>query len=57
LRLAPVAEIASEFRPLETGARGGDITRFWEPERVPVSSGLFEPDRFAAVTNAPGLDA
>jgi len=43
-RAAPAAKIASEFRPLETGARGGDITRFLEPERVPVSSGPFEPD-------------
>jgi hypothetical protein len=56
LCLAPVAEIASEFRPLETGARGGDITHFLEPERVPVSSGLFEPDPLAAVTNVLGLD-
>jgi hypothetical protein len=48
--------MASEFRPLETGARGGDITRFLEPERVPVSSGLFEPDPRPAVTNVLGLD-
>ena len=55
LRLPPFAEIASEFRPPETGARGGDITRFLEPERVPVCGGLFEPDPHAAVTNVLGL--
>jgi hypothetical protein len=48
--------MASEFRPLETGARGGDVTRFLEPERGPVSSGLFEPDPRPAVTNVLGLD-
>jgi len=57
LRLWSVAEIASEFRPPETGARGGDITRFLEPERVPVCGGLFEPDPHAAVTNALGLNS
>ena len=52
--LSCVGEIASEFRPLETGAREGDLTRFLEPERVPVSSGHFEPDPRAAVTNVLG---
>jgi len=57
LRLWSVAEIASEFRPPQTGARGGDITRFLEPERVPVCGGLFERDPHAAVTNVLGLDS
>jgi len=46
-----------DFRPLETGARGGDITRFLEPKRAPVSSGRFEPDPRAAATNVLGLES
>jgi hypothetical protein len=53
-----VAEIESAFRPPETSARGGDITRFLEPERGLVSGGLFEPDwRRIFVTNVLGLDS
>jgi hypothetical protein len=56
-RLPSVAEIESEFRPPETSSRAGDITRFLEPERGLVSSGLFEPTGDASVTNALGLDS
>ena len=55
LRLSPLAEVSSAFRPRETGPRGGDITRFSEPERGLVSRGLFRPDR--GCENVPGLDS
>jgi hypothetical protein len=44
LRLASVAEIDSTLRPPEAHRRGGEITRFLEPERRWASGGLFELD-------------
>jgi len=35
------AESAREIRPPVSGVRGGDITRFLEPERAPLSGGLW----------------